>query len=286
MPFYHLALFHPAPPLSKDAPRRGQSPIADVASPTRAGGRLSRGLGTDGRPGRGAGCRGAKCGSDATYTTICGRPVTRPKRRGFVEVFRICIARRDRFGDGLLDRHREIEVAQRLGKTPANEPGGTSGGYIGVIGFQCRRARKWARLSAAGCLSDAEHARLSAHIGRCAVCRFYASELKTINESLLAWEASTPAPRVTPELSAQWNNAIKAETSKSRDHCAPSTVPAAAPPVWFGLDRALPVSLALLWLIAIGLHLNTPPIRRAPENLFVPTWHEVHFVMEWLVGTR
>jgi hypothetical protein len=150
----------------------------------------------------------------------------------------------------------------------------------------CRRSRKLARLAAAGCLSEPERIWLAGHTGQCSDCRYHAAELSGVKQLLLAWDMGTPEPRVTPELSAQWQMAIEAETQPRPMDDTRSRAPAMAGSTWLGIDRAVPVSLVLIWLATIGFHLNTPAIPRAAANADAPSLREVRLVVEWLMKSR
>jgi len=154
------------------------------------------------------------------------------------------------------------------------------------FGSSCRRAHKLARLAAAGCLSEPERVWLTRHTGICSDCRYYAAEVNVVRQFLQAWERTTPEPTVTAELSAQWQKAIETEARLAIEIASRPRVPAVERPGWLGIDRAVPVSLVLIWLVAIGFHLNTPPIRSSPADGFVPTLQEVRLVVEWLIRTR
>jgi hypothetical protein len=150
----------------------------------------------------------------------------------------------------------------------------------------CRHSRKLARLAAAGWLSEPERSWLARHIGRCSDCRYYAAELRGIKQLLEVWDAGTPEPRVTPELSAQWQMAIEAEIQPRPITDTRSPTPTSAGSTWLGIDRAVPVSLVLIWLVTIGFHLNTPVIPRAAASADAPSLREVRVVMEWLMKSR
>lgn len=150
----------------------------------------------------------------------------------------------------------------------------------------CRRSREQARLAAAGCLSEPERSQLAKHTGQCAECRYYAAELNVLSRLIQAWDATSPEPVVTPELSAQWQRAIEAEVRPGSRTVKATASSATTAPAWSGLDRLVPVSLVLIWLVTIGIHLNTPAIRTSAEDGFVPTLQEVRVVMEWLVKSR
>jgi hypothetical protein len=127
---------------------------------------------------------------------------------------------------------------------------------------------------------------LSQHTGQCSECRYYAAELNVLSRLLQAWDATTPEPDLTPELSRQWHNAIEAEARPDLKTAKSPANPATAAPAWTGLDRAVPVSLVLIWLLTIGIHLNTPAIQSTGEGSAAPTLEEVRIMVEWLVKSR
>ena len=151
---------------------------------------------------------------------------------------------------------------------------------------ECRRSRKLARLATAGVLTESERAVLGQHTGKCSECRYYAAELNVVSRALNAWKVGSPSPAVTPELAAQWHKAIQAAERPGVKVAGPAPSEGALVPAWSGWDRAVPVSLVLIWLVVIGIHLNTPAIRPAAADGFVPTLREVRVVMEWLVQSR
>jgi hypothetical protein len=120
----------------------------------------------------------------------------------------------------------------------------------------------------------------------CSDCRYYAAEVNVVRQFLQAWERTTPEPMVTAELSAQWHKAIETEARVAREIASRPPTPNVVKPSWLGIDRAVPVSLVLIWLVAIGFHLNTPPIRSGAGDGFAPTLQEVRLVVEWLIRTR
>jgi hypothetical protein len=127
---------------------------------------------------------------------------------------------------------------------------------------------------------------LTQHTGHCSECRYYAAELNVLSRLMQAWDATNPEPMVTPELSRQWHNAIEAEVRPDpKTANSPSSSPTAAP-AWTGLGRAVPVSLVLIWILTIGIHLNTPAIPTSVENGSAPTLEEVRTLVEWLVKSR
>jgi hypothetical protein len=151
---------------------------------------------------------------------------------------------------------------------------------------ECRRSRELARMATAGLLTESEQSVLAQHTGKCSECRYYAAELNVVGRTLEAWKLGSPSPAVTRELAAQWHQAIQA-AAKSDVKTASAAVSEVRPvPEWSGWDRAVPVSLVLIWLVVIGIHLNTPAIRPAAAEGFVPTLREVRVVMEWLVQSR
>jgi hypothetical protein len=151
--------------------------------------------------------------------------------------------------------------------------------------FQCRRARRLARLGAAGCLTESERAWLTGHAGVCSDCRYYAAELHSIRQQLQAWEETQSKCEVPAAFSAQWQAAIQAEARSARQTVwVPHLESGGAG--WLGFDRAVPVSLVLIWLVIVGIHLNTPPVSRADAGAAVPTLDEVRVVMEWLMTSK
>jgi hypothetical protein len=155
---------------------------------------------------------------------------------------------------------------------------------VSWFGFECRQSRALARWAAAGCLEPADREALARHTGHCADCRYYAAELSGLGQLMGAWEAATPRAEVTSELSAQWHRAIL-EAARPDVESSRASAPVVARSSWFGLDRALPVSLLILWLVAIVVHLNTPPIRPVAES-FRPALKEIRQVVEWLMRER
>jgi hypothetical protein len=151
---------------------------------------------------------------------------------------------------------------------------------------ECRRSRELARLATAGLLSESERVVLAQHTGKCSECRYYAAELNVVGRTLKAWNTGSPSPAVTPELAAMWHKAIQAEEKPGLKVAGPAASEVPPVPEWLGWDRAVPVSLVLIWLVVIGIHLNTPEIRPAAADGFVPTLREVRVVMEWLVQSR
>jgi anti-sigma factor RsiW len=151
---------------------------------------------------------------------------------------------------------------------------------------ECRRSRKLARMASAGLLSESERSVLAQHTGKCSECRYYAAELNVVGRSLSAWKNGSASSVVTAELAAQWHKAIQAEAKPVVKAAGPAVSEVRAVPAWSGWDRAVPVSLVLIWLVVIGIHLNTPEIRPAAADGFVPTLREVRVVMEWLVQFR
>ena len=127
---------------------------------------------------------------------------------------------------------------------------------------------------------------LSQHTGQCSECRYYAAEHNVLSRLFQAWDATTPEPVVTPELSRQWHNAIATEARPDLKSAKCPASSATAPPSWTGLDRAVPVSLVLIWLLTIGIHLNTPAIQATGESSAAPTLEEVRLMVEWLVKSR
>ena len=151
---------------------------------------------------------------------------------------------------------------------------------------ECRRSRELARRATAGLLTEPERSVLAQHTGKCSECRYYAAELNVVGRTLNAWKMGSPSPAVTPELAAQWHKAIEAEEKPGVKVAGAAASEDEPVPAWSGWDRAVPVSLVLIWLVVIGIHLNTPAIRPAATDGFVPTLREVRVVMEWLVQSR
>lgn len=156
---------------------------------------------------------------------------------------------------------------------------------VNWLRFDCRRARKLARLLVAGCATESERVWLSEHTGTCADCRYYAAELSSLTQELKAWQTSVAKPAVTPELSAQWQMAIRAEARRTAE-LVPPAAQGRVTPTWLGIDRAVPASLVLVWLVTIGIHLNTPAVDLDSSIVSVPTLREVRVVMEWLIAEK
>jgi predicted anti-sigma-YlaC factor YlaD len=57
-----------------------------------------------------------------------------------------------------------------------------------VLAAECERARAWASLGLDGELSQVEHALLRAHVGRCAACAGFASEVGALTQELRTTE--------------------------------------------------------------------------------------------------
>jgi hypothetical protein len=100
---------------------------------------------------------------------------------------------------------------------------------------------------------------------------------------LKAWQASVAKPAVTPELSAQWQMAIQAEARRAAE-LVPPAAQGRVTPTWLGIDRAVPVSLVLVWLVTIG-YLNTPAVELEFECRGAHLG-EVRVVMEWLIAEK
>jgi hypothetical protein len=133
-------------------------------------------------------------------------------------------------------------------------------------------------------VSEVERAWLTEHFGTCSDCRYYAAELGALAQQLRAWESSVAPPEVTAELAAQWQMAIRAEARHATP--ASASIPTRSTPTWLGIDRAVPVSLVLIWLATIGIHLNTPALELESSAVAAPTVREVRMVMEWLIAEK
>jgi predicted anti-sigma-YlaC factor YlaD len=67
-----------------------------------------------------------------------------------------------------------------------------------VLSAECERARKRASLALDGELSEIGQASLRAHVGRCAVCAEFASDLEALTTELRAAPLERPRSRYAP----------------------------------------------------------------------------------------
>jgi hypothetical protein len=133
-------------------------------------------------------------------------------------------------------------------------------------------------------VSESERAWLGEHFGICSDCRYYRAELGLVAQGLKAWETSVAPPVVTAELAAQWQMAIHAEARRSQAEAASASERETR--TWVGIDRAVPISLVMVWLVTIGIHLNTPALGLEKNDIATPTLLEVRMVMEWLLAEK